>query len=75
MKTHFLAVSSSLTDAAFFGSTFKFSEELSVTLCGRDKIIESSRLEETSMIIKSNHQPNTTVATKPCPEVPQLNVF
>lgn len=29
MKTHFLAVSS-FTDAAFFGSTFKLLEELSV---------------------------------------------
>jgi len=38
-------------------------------------IIESLRLEETSKIMKSNHQPNTTLPTKPCPEVPYLHVF
>jgi len=26
-------------------------------------------LEKTSKIIKANHQPNTTMAAKPCPEV------
>jgi len=26
-------------------------------------------------LIKSNHQPNTTMPTKPCPEVPHLHVF
>ena len=39
------------------------------------RIVESLRLEKTSKIIKSNHQPNTTMPTKPCPEVPYLNVF
>jgi len=38
-------------------------------------IIESLRLEKTSKIIKSNHQPNTTMPAKPCPEVPHLHVF
>ena len=37
--------------------------------CGR--IIESLRLEKTSKIIKSNHQPTTTIPAKPCPEVQQ----
>jgi len=32
-------------------------------------------LEKTSKIIKSNHQPNTTMPAKPCPEVPHLHVF
>jgi len=31
---------------------------------------ESLRLEKTSKIIKSNHQPITTLPSKPCPEVP-----
>ena len=39
------------------------------------KIIQSLRLEKTSKIIKSNHQPNTTVPTKPCPELPHLYIF
>jgi len=38
------------------------------------RITESLRLEKTSKI-KSNHQPNTTVPTKPYPEVPHLHVF
>ena len=38
-------------------------------------IIESLRLEETSKIIKSNRQPNTTMPTKPCPEVPVSTRF
>lgn len=38
MKTHFLAMSS-LIDTAFFGSTVKLLEELSVTLRGRDKML------------------------------------
>ena len=37
-------------------------------------IIESLRLQKTSDI-KSSHQPNTTMPTKPCPEVPHLHVF
>jgi len=32
-------------------------------------------LEKTSKIIKSNRQPNTTMPTKPCPEVPHLHIF
>jgi len=32
-------------------------------------------LEKTSKIIKSNHPPNTTMPTKPYPEVPHLHVF
>jgi len=27
-------------------------------------------LEKTSKVIESNHPPNTTIPTKPCPEVP-----
>ena len=38
-------------------------------------IIESLRLEKTSKIIRSNHQPNTTMPTKPSPEVPHLYLF
>jgi len=38
-------------------------------------IRQSSRLEETSKIIKSNHQPDTTVPAKPCPEVPHPHGF
>jgi len=32
-------------------------------------------LEKTSKIIKSNHHPNTTMPTKPYPEVPRRHVF
>jgi len=39
------------------------------------EIIESSRLEKTSKIIKSNCQPNNTTLAKPRPEVPHLHVF
>ena len=39
------------------------------------KILESLTLENTSKIIKSNHQPITTMPAKPCPEVPCLHVF
>jgi len=38
------------------------------------RILESLRLEKTSKIIKSNHQPNTTMPAKPCPEVQHLDV-
>jgi len=51
---------------------------LSELLChmhGGLRIIESLRLQKTSKIIKSNHQPNTTVPAKPYPEVPYLRVF
>jgi len=41
----------------------------------KDLITESLRLEKTSKIIKSNHQSNTTMPAKPCPEVPRLHVF
>jgi len=46
-------------------------------LFGREEkgVIESLRLEKISKIIKSNHQPNTTMPTKPCPEVPYLHGF
>ena len=36
--------------------------------------IESLRLEKTSKIIKSNHQPITPMPAKPCPEVPHLHI-
>ena len=36
---------------------------------------ESHRLEKTCKIIKSNHQPNTSMPTKPYLEVPHLHVF
>jgi len=32
-------------------------------------------LEKTPKIIKSNHQPNTTMPAKPSPKVPHLHVF
>jgi len=32
-----------------------------------DVIIDSLRLEKTSKIIKSNHQPSKTMPAKPCP--------
>jgi len=32
-------------------------------------------LEKTSQIIESNHPPNTTMPTKPYPEVPHLHIF
>jgi len=38
-------------------------------------IIDSLRLAKTSKIIKSNRHPNTTMPTKPYPEVPHLHVF
>ena len=39
------------------------------------RIIESLRLEKASKVNMSNHHPNTTMPTKPCPEVPHRNVF
>ena len=39
------------------------------------RITESSMLEKTSKIMKSNRLPNTTVPAKPCPEVPHLHGF
>ena len=39
------------------------------------RITESLRLEKTSQAIKSNHDPNTTMPAKPCPQVPHLQVF
>ncbi|XP_053915492.1 uncharacterized protein LOC128851340 [Cuculus canorus] len=39
------------------------------------KIMESLRLGKTSKIIQSNHQPNTTVPTKPCPKVLHLHIL
>jgi len=39
------------------------------------KIIELLRLEKTSKIVKSNHQPITIMPAKPCPEVPYLCIF
>jgi len=41
----------------------------------KGRIIESLWLEKISKIMKSNHQPNTTMPTKQCPEVPYLHVF
>jgi len=38
-------------------------------------IVESLRLEKTSKIIKSNHQPNTPMPAKPYSEVPHLHSF
>jgi len=45
------------------------------TMEKRYRMIESLRLEKTSKIIKSNCQPNTTMPTKPYPEVPYLYIF
>jgi len=39
------------------------------------RITESVRLEKSSKIIKSNHQPNTTMPAQPYPKVPHLRVF
>ena len=40
------------------------------------KVIESFRLEKTLKIIESNCKPNTAKSTtKPCPEVPHLQIF
>ena len=39
------------------------------------RTIELFRLEKTFKIIESNRQPNATMPTKPCPEVPRLHVF
>ena len=39
------------------------------------RIIESLRLEKTSKIITSHHQPITTMPAKPLPEVPHPQVF
>jgi len=39
------------------------------------RIIESLSLENTSKIIKSNHQIYTIMPTKPCPKVPHVHVF
>jgi len=38
-------------------------------------MMDSSRLEKISKIIKYNCQPNTTMAAKSCPGVPYLHVF
>jgi len=35
------------------------------------KIIELLRLEKTSKVIKTNHQPSTTMPTKPYPQMPK----
>ena len=43
--------------------------------CGDHRIIELFRLEKTFKIFQSNRQPNTTVPTKPCPEVPRPYIF
>ena len=42
---------------------------------GHHRIRESFMLEKTSKITESNHQPNTTLTAKPCPEVPHLHSF
>jgi len=39
------------------------------------RIRESLRLEKTSKIIKSNHQPNPTMPAKPSPQVPHPHGF
>jgi len=41
----------------------------------QEGIIESSRLEKTSEIIKSNCQHINIMPAKPCPEVPYLHIF
>jgi len=41
----------------------------------QEGIIESSRLEKTSKIIKSNCQHNNIMPAKPHPEVPYLHIF
>jgi len=37
--------------------------------------LQNHGLEKISKIIKSNHQPNTTMQAKPYPEVPHLHGF
>ena len=39
------------------------------------RIIESLRLEKTSKITSSNHQPTTTTPAKPCPDLPCPHIF
>jgi len=39
------------------------------------RTIESLRLEKTSKIIKSNHQPNNPTPAKPCPQLPDPHMF
>ena len=38
------------------------------------RIMESLKLGKPSKVIKSNHQPNTTMPAKPCPKEPHLHV-
>ena len=52
-----------------------FSGHHLVAISQNCRIVESLRLEKTSKIVKSNHQPDTTVPAKPCPEVPYLHIF
>ena len=47
-------------------------KEIEGTLLHRGELL---RLGKTSKIIKSNHQPITTMPAKPCPEGPHLQVF
>ena len=54
------------------GSLFQCSITLEVK---NHIIIESLRLEKTSGIRRSNHQPNTTMHAKTCPEVSYLHIF
>lgn len=39
------------------------------------RLTESFRLDKTFKVINSNCQPNTTLPTQPCPQVPCLCVF
>jgi len=42
---------------------------------GNHRITESLRLEKTSKMTKSKHQPNTSMPAKPCPKVPHRHIF
>ena len=56
----------------FFITFEPLTERCTVQLCD---LSYNHRLEKTSKIIQSNHPPNTTLPTKPCPEVPHVHVF
>ena len=50
-------------------------DERAAEQTGQEGIIESSRLEKTSKIIKANCQHNNIMPAKPRPEVPYLCIF
>jgi len=65
LQQHELLLASSFPGCCFPASSSSFGKIES----------QNHKLEKTSKIIKSNHQPNTTMPAKPYPEVPHLHVF